>query len=58
MEGMVKDKDFKKNLLDNILLKGRVTREDCAHAVLFPASAWADMITGHVVVADGEWTIQ
>lgn len=57
MEGMFKDKDFEQNLLDSILLKGRVTREG-AHAVLFPASAWADMNTGHVVVADGEWTIQ
>jgi len=58
MEGMFKNKDFKKNLVDSILLKGRVTREDYAHAVLFPASEWADMITGHVLVVDGRWTIQ
>jgi len=45
-------------MVDSILLKGRVTREDCAHAALFPASEWADMITGHGLVVDGEWTIQ
>jgi len=58
MEGMFKNKDFKKNLVDSILLKGWVPRKDCARAMLFPASEWADMITGNVLVVDGGWTIQ
>ena len=57
-EEMFKDEDFKKYVLESIPL-GRIAKpEDIAYAALFLASDFANMITGHILVVDGGWTIK
>jgi 2-deoxy-D-gluconate 3-dehydrogenase len=57
-EGMFEDESFKKYVLDSILLGRLAKPEDVAYAVLFLASEFANMITGHILAVDGGWTIK
>ena len=49
---------IKKYVLDSIPMGKMAAAEDVAYATLFLASDFADMITGHILVVDGGWTIQ
>lgn len=55
---MFKDADFKKYVLDSIPLGRMATTEEVAHAVLYLASDYAAIVTGHVLLVDGGWTIK
>jgi len=55
---MFQDEDFKKYVLGSIPLGRMVTSEEVANAALFLASDLSNMITGHILAVDGEWTIQ
>lgn len=55
---MFKDAAFKQYVLDNIPLGRMAQADEIARAVLFLASDWAKMITGHVLAVDGGWTIK
>lgn len=57
-EGMLKDKDFKKYVIESIPLGRMAEPEDIAYAALFLGSDFANMITGHVLSVDGGWTIK
>ena len=57
-EGMFKDEDFKKYVIENIPLGRMAEPEDVAYAALFLASDFANMITGHILSVDGGWTIK
>lgn len=57
-EGMFKDKDFKKYVIESIPLGRMAEPEDIAYAALFLASDFANMITGHILSVDGGWTIK
>lgn len=56
--GMLKDPAFKKWALDSILLGRMATPEEIGYAVLYLASDMAAMITGHVLLVDGGWTVK
>jgi 2-deoxy-D-gluconate 3-dehydrogenase len=55
---MFKDAAFKQYVLDNIPLGRMAQADEIARSVLFLASDWAQMITGHVLAVDGGWTIK
>ncbi|MCF8051874.1 MAG: SDR family oxidoreductase [Desulfobacterales bacterium] len=55
---MFDDADFKKYVLDSIPLGRMAKPEEIAYPVLFLATEYADMITGHVMLVDGGWTIK
>jgi 2-deoxy-D-gluconate 3-dehydrogenase len=55
---MFDDPEFKKFVLDSIPLGRMATPEEIAYPVLFLATEYADMITGHVLLVDGGWTIK
>jgi NAD(P)-dependent dehydrogenase (short-subunit alcohol dehydrogenase family) len=55
-EGMLKDKAFKKYVLDSIPLGRMATPDEIAYAALFLASDLSNMITGHILAVDGGWT--
>lgn len=55
---MFDDPQFKKFVLDNIPLGRMATPEEIAYPVLFLATEYANMITGHVLLVDGGWTIK
>jgi len=55
---MFDDPEFKKFVLDSIPLGRMATPEEIAYPVLFLATEYADMITGHVMLVDGGWTIK
>jgi len=55
---MFKDKDFKKYVFDSIPLGRLAEPEEVAYATLFLATDFADMITGHILIVDGGWTIK
>jgi 2-deoxy-D-gluconate 3-dehydrogenase len=55
---MFEDPEFKKFVLDSIPLGRMATPEEVAYPVLFLATGYADMITGHVLLVDGGWTIK
>ena len=57
-EEMLKDEDFKKYVIESIPLGRMAEPEDIAYAALFLASDLANMITGHILVVDGGWTIK
>ena len=57
-EGMLKDEDFKRFVIDSIPLGRMAELEDVAYATLFLASDFANMITGHILTVDGGWTIK
>ncbi len=55
---MFDDPKFKKFVLDSIPLGRMAKPEEVAYPVLFLATEYADMITGHVLLVDGGWTIK
>lgn len=55
-EGILNSPQNTKTLLSNIPLGKYCTPSDVANAVLFLASAMADMITGHNLIVDGGYT--
>lgn len=55
---MFEDPEFKKYVLSNIPL-GRIGQpEDISGAVVYLASAAADLVTGSILTIDGGWTAQ
>jgi 2-deoxy-D-gluconate 3-dehydrogenase len=57
-EPMFKDEAFHRYVLGSIPL-GRIGRpEDVTGAVVYLASSASDLVTGHVLLVDGGWTIQ
>lgn len=55
---MFKDADFKQYVLDSIPLGRLATPLEVAQAVLYLASDHSAIITGHVLLVDGGWTIK
>jgi 2-deoxy-D-gluconate 3-dehydrogenase len=55
---MLKDKEFKKYVFDSIPLGRLAEPQEVAYATLFLATDFADMITGHILLVDGGWTIK
>jgi NAD(P)-dependent dehydrogenase (short-subunit alcohol dehydrogenase family) len=55
---MFEDPEFKNFVLDSIPLGRMAKPEEVAYPVLFLASEFADMMTGHVMLVDGGWTIK
>lgn len=55
---MFKDASFKKYVLDSIPLGRMATTTEVAHAVLYLASDYAAIVTGHILLVDGGWTIK
>jgi len=55
---MFDDPEFKKFVLDSIPLGRMADPKEVAYPVLFLATEYADMITGHVLLVDGGWTIK
>jgi 2-deoxy-D-gluconate 3-dehydrogenase len=57
-EPMFKNEEFHRYVLNSIPL-GRIGRpEDVTGAVVYLASPASDLVTGHVLLVDGGWTIQ
>ncbi|MFC1943815.1 SDR family NAD(P)-dependent oxidoreductase [Chloroflexota bacterium] len=57
-EGMFKDEDFKKYVIESIPLGRLAEPEDTVYAALFLASDFTNMITGHILSVDGGWIIK
>jgi len=57
-QGMMADETFKTFVLGSIPLGRMVAPEEVAYATLFLAGPLADMITGHILMVDGGWTIK
>ena len=57
-EKMFQDPAFKDYVLGSIPMGRMADPEEVAYPVLFLATDYADMITGHVLLVDGGWTIQ
>jgi NAD(P)-dependent dehydrogenase (short-subunit alcohol dehydrogenase family) len=55
---MFEDPEFKKFVLDSIPLGRMASPDEIAYPVLFLATEYADMITGHILMVDGGWTIK
>ena len=55
---MFKDPDFKQYVLDSIPLGRLATTQEVAHAVLYLASDQSAIVTGHILLVDGGWTIK
>ena len=55
---MFADADFKKYVLDSIPLGRLASAEEVAHAVIYLSSDYAAIVTGHVLLVDGGWTIK
>ena len=56
-EPMFKDKAFRRFVDENIPL-GRVGKpSDVTGAVIYLASSASDLVTGHILLVDGGWTI-
>ncbi len=55
---MFDDAKFKEYVLDSIPLGRMAKPEEIAYPVLFLATEYAAMITGHVLLVDGGWTIK
>lgn len=55
---MFEDAEFKKFVLDSIPLGRMASPDEVAYPVLFLATEYADMITGHILMVDGGWTIK
>jgi NAD(P)-dependent dehydrogenase (short-subunit alcohol dehydrogenase family) len=57
-EPMFRNEEFHRYVLDSIPL-GRIGRpEDVTGAVVYLASSASDLVTGHVLLIDGGWTIR
>jgi 2-deoxy-D-gluconate 3-dehydrogenase len=55
---MFDDPEFKKFVLDSIPAGRMAYPDEVAYPVLFLATEYADMITGHILLVDGGWTIK
>lgn len=55
---MFKDESFKNYVLESIPMGRMATPEEVAYTVLFLACDFVQIITGHVLVVDGGWTIK
>jgi 2-deoxy-D-gluconate 3-dehydrogenase len=55
---MFDDPEFKKFVLDSIPAGRMASPDEVAYPVLFLATEYADMITGHILLVDGGWTIK
>lgn len=55
---MFKDEAFRRYALDNIPLGRMATPEEVAYAVLYLVCDFSGMITGHVLLVDGGWTMK
>lgn len=55
---MFEDDTFKKYVLDSIPMQRMAEPEEVAYAVLFLACDFSEIITGHVLMVDGGWTIK
>ena len=55
-KNFLKDKKFKKNMLNNIALGRFAEMSEIASAVVFMASDASSMITGTSLLVDGGWT--
>lgn len=55
---MFKDAGFKRYVLDSIPAGRMATVDEVAHAVLYLACDLAAIVTGHVLLVDGGWTIK
>jgi NAD(P)-dependent dehydrogenase (short-subunit alcohol dehydrogenase family) len=58
VEKMFQDPHFKQYVLDNIPFGRMATTKEVAYAALYLASDFADIVTGHVLVVDGGWTVK
>ena len=45
-------------VLDSIPMQGTAESEEVSYAVLFLACGFSEIITGHVLMVDGGWTIK
>ena len=55
---MFEDHEFKKFVLDSIPVGRMANPDEVAYPVLFLATEYASMITGHILLVDGGWTIK
>ncbi len=55
---MFKDADFKKYVLDSIPIGRMAELDEVGHAIMFLACDFAKIITGHILVVDGGWTVK
>lgn len=55
---MFEDPDFKRYVLDSIPMGRMAELEEVGHAVLFFACDFAKIVTGHILVVDGGWTVK
>jgi NAD(P)-dependent dehydrogenase (short-subunit alcohol dehydrogenase family) len=55
---MFKDPAFKQYALDNIPLGRMATPEEVGYAILYLVCDFASIITGHVLLVDGGWTVK
>ena len=55
---MFKDESFKRYVLDSIPIGRMAKEEEVAYAVLYLVCDFAAVITGHVLLVDGGWTIK
>jgi NAD(P)-dependent dehydrogenase (short-subunit alcohol dehydrogenase family) len=55
---MFEDDAFKRYVLDSIPMQRMAEPEEVAYAVLFLACDFSEIITGHVLMVDGGWTIK
>lgn len=56
--GMLANDDFKTFVIDSIPAGRMATPEEVAYATLFLATDSANIITGHILLVDGGWTIK
>ena len=56
--GMLKDKSFHDYVIGSIPMGRMAMPEEVAHAVLYLACDFSKIITGHVLMVDGGWTMK
>jgi len=56
--GMFRDPDFKRYVLDSIPAGRMATPDEVAYAALYLASDLAGIVTGHILLVDGGWTMK
>ena len=57
-KGMLKDEAFRSFVIGSIPTGRMATPEEVAYATLFLATDVANIITGHILLVDGGWTIK
>lgn len=55
---MFEDEAFKRYVLDSIPMQRMAEPREVAYAVLFLACDFSEIITGHILMVDGGWTIK